>query len=160
MISRNDSMDLWCVENGTLLLRSSFQRHNLTMRKTSDKLPLRGIPQIPDLYFSKWLRSSKTRKVWKTGKRQEESKETWWLSVRWYLTSWSFLVAQLVYNPPAMRETRVGSLGWEDILEKGKATYSSILAWRIPWTVLSMGWQRVRHDWAAFTLHPRIEQRH
>ena len=44
------------------------------------------------------------------------------------------LVAQLVKNLPAMRETSVRSLGWEDPLEKGKATYSSILAWRIPWT--------------------------
>ena len=43
-------------------------------------------------------------------------------------------MAQLVENPPAMRETWVGSLGWEDPLEKGKATHSSILAWRIPWT--------------------------
>ena len=42
---------------------------------------------------------------------------------------------QLVKNPPAMRETWARSLGWEDPLEKGKATYSSILAWRIPWTV-------------------------
>ena len=45
------------------------------------------------------------------------------------------LVAQLVKNPPAMRETWVQSLGWEDPLEKGKATHSSILAWSIPWTV-------------------------
>ena len=45
------------------------------------------------------------------------------------------LVAQLVKNPPVMRETWVGSLGWEDPLEKGKATLASILAWRIPWTV-------------------------
>ena len=48
--------------------------------------------------------------------------------------SWASLVAQLVKNPPAMWETRVQSLGWEDPLEKGKATHSSILAWRIPWT--------------------------
>ena len=47
--------------------------------------------------------------------------------------SWSSLVAQLVNNLPAMRETRIPSLGWEDPLEKGKATHSSILAWRIPW---------------------------
>ena len=60
--------------------------------------------------------------------------------------SWAFLVAQLVKNPPAMLETRVGSLSWEDPLEKGKATHCSILAWRIPWTVQSMGSQRVRHD--------------
>ena len=44
-------------------------------------------------------------------------------------------VAQLVKNPPAMQETRLQFLGWEDPLEKGTATHSSILAWRIPWTV-------------------------
>ena len=49
--------------------------------------------------------------------------------------SWVFLVAQLIKNPPAIRETWVRSLGWEDPLEKGKATHSSILAWRIPGTV-------------------------
>ena len=48
--------------------------------------------------------------------------------------SWVSLVAQLVKNLPAMWETWVQSLGWEDPLEKGKATHSSILAWRIPWT--------------------------
>ena len=46
--------------------------------------------------------------------------------------SWGSLVDQLVKNPLAMRETWVQSLGWEDPLEKGKATYSSILSWRIP----------------------------
>ena len=49
--------------------------------------------------------------------------------------SWASLVAQLVKNPPAMRETWVQSLGWEDPLEKGKTPHSSILAGRIPWTV-------------------------
>ena len=44
-------------------------------------------------------------------------------------------VVQLVKNPPATWETWVQSLGWEDPLEKGKATHSSILAWKIPWTV-------------------------
>ena len=59
--------------------------------------------------------------------------------------SWASLVAQLVKNPPAMQETWVRSLGWEDPLEKGKATYSSILAWRIPWTVLGVAksWTRL-----------------
>ena len=60
-------------------------------------------------------------------------------------------LAQLVKNPPAVRETWVRSLGWEDLLENGKATHSSILAWRIPQTVRSMASQRVRHDWATFT---------
>ena len=49
--------------------------------------------------------------------------------------SWASLVAQLVKNLPAMRETWVQSLVWEDPLEKGKATHSRILAWRNPWTV-------------------------
>ena len=48
---------------------------------------------------------------------------------------WVSLVAQLVKNLPAMWETWVRSLGWEDPLEEGKSTHSSILAWRIPWTV-------------------------
>ena len=60
--------------------------------------------------------------------------------------SWASLVAQLVKNPPAMQGTWVQSLSWEDPLEKGKAADSSILAWRIPWTVWSMGSQRVGHD--------------
>ena len=49
--------------------------------------------------------------------------------------SWASLVAQLVKNLPAMQKTWVQSLGWEDPLEKGRASHSSILAWRIPWTV-------------------------
>ena len=49
--------------------------------------------------------------------------------------SWASLVAQLVKNPLAMRENWVQSLGWEDPLEKGMATHSSILVWRIPWAV-------------------------
>ena len=60
-------------------------------------------------------------------------------------------MAQLVKNLPAMQETGVQSLGWEDPLEEGIATHSSILAWRILWTeepggLQSMGSQRVGHD--------------
>ena len=66
--------------------------------------------------------------------------------------SWSSLVAQLVKNPPAVWETWAQSLGWEDSLEKGKAAHSSILEdsmdWRIPWTVQSMGSQRVRYNFS------------
>ena len=66
-------------------------------------------------------------------------------------SSWASLVAQLVKNPPEMRETWVGSLDWEDPLEKEKATHSSILAWRTPGTgepggLPSMGSHRVGHD--------------
>ena len=60
--------------------------------------------------------------------------------------TWASLIVQLVKNLPAMQETLVQILCWKDPLEKGKATHSSILAWRIPWTVLSMGSQRVGHD--------------
>ena len=49
--------------------------------------------------------------------------------------SWASLVSQMVKNPSAMKRTWVRSLGWEDPLEKGKATHCSILAWRIPQTV-------------------------
>ena len=52
-----------------------------------------------------------------------------------YIAYRASLVAQLVKNLPATQETRVSSLGWEDPLEKGTVTHSSILAWRIPWTV-------------------------
>ena len=60
-------------------------------------------------------------------------------------------MAQTLKNLPAMQETQAQSLGWEDPLEKGIATHSSILAWRIPWTeesggLQSMGLQNVRHD--------------
>ena len=61
------------------------------------------------------------------------------------------LVAQMVKRLPTMRETRVWTLDWEDLLEKEMATHSSILAWKIPWTeeplrLQSMGSQRVGHD--------------
>ena len=65
--------------------------------------------------------------------------------------SWASLVGQIVKNPPAMRETWVRSLGWEDPLEEGIVTHSSIPAWRIPWTeepggLQSMGLWRVGQD--------------
>ena len=63
-----------------------------------------------------------------------------------YYCLWDSLVAQLVKNPPALWETWVRSLSWEDPLEKGMATHSSILAWRIPWTIWSMGSQKVVHN--------------
>ena len=60
-------------------------------------------------------------------------------------------MAQQVKNPPAMQETQLQSLGWEDPLEQETATHSSIFAWEIPWTekpgrLQSMGPQRVGHD--------------
>ena len=76
------------------------------------------------------------------------------LQIRYHFTlvSGASLVAQTVKNPPAVRETWVWSLDWDNPLEKATATHSSILAWRIPWTeessgLQSMGLQRVGHDW-------------
>ena len=72
--------------------------------------------------------------------------------------SWTSLVAQLVKNPHAVWETWVGSLGWKDPLEKGKATHSSMLAWRVPQTVQSMGITKSRtqqNDFHFLSLHYR-----
>ena len=71
-------------------------------------------------------------------------------------TFWASLVVQTLKNLTETQEIRVRSLGWEDPLEEGMATQSSILAWRIPWTeepggLQSMGSQRVRHDRETFT---------
>ena len=76
---------------------------------------------------------------------------------------WTGVVAQMVKNLPAMWETQVWSLGWEDLLEKWMSTHSSILAWKIPWTeepggLQSMGLQRVKHNWATFTSLEGVEK--
>ena len=67
-------------------------------------------------------------------------------------------MAQIVKRLPAMQETWVRSLGWEDPLEKEMTTHSSTLAWKIPWTeepcrLQSMGSQRVRHDGVTSLTH-------
>ena len=79
------------------------------------------------------------------------------LSQLWIHLNTLILVAQMIKNLPAMRETQVRSLGREDPLEKEMETHSSILAWKIPWMeesgrLQSMGSQRVRHDWATTSL--------
>ena len=73
-----------------------------------------------------------------------------------YIYTWDSLVAQMVKNLPAMQESQIWPLGQEDPLEKGKATPSRILAWRIPWRedpggLQSKGSQWVRHDWTTNT---------
>ena len=71
--------------------------------------------------------------------------------MQYYLVAQISLVAQTVKRLPTMQETRVQSLGQEDLLEKEMATHSSILAWKIPWLeepgrLQFTGLQRVRHD--------------
>ena len=77
-------------------------------------------------------------------KKAQRDTAGWAHSARWWK------------NPPPMQETWVWSMAWEDPLEKGMATHSTIPAWRISWTeepgrLQSMVWQRVGHDWATFT---------
>ena len=76
--------------------------------------------------------------------------------------SWASLVAQLVKNLPAMQETWVWSLGWEDPLDKGTVTHSSVLAWRIPWTVacgvVLKSWTRLSL-WVLLVFH-RSDAKH
>ena len=76
-----------------------------------------------------------------------------------YPSIWVSLVAQMVKNPPALQETWLWSVAWEDPLEEGMATHSSILTWRMPWTeepggLQSMGSQRVRHGWVTKHIYP------
>ena len=77
------------------------------------------------------------------------------------LLFWASLVAQMVKNLPAMLETQVQSLGWNDALEKGMATHPSVLAWRIPWTeelsgLQSMGSQRMGQNLATSLSKPHF----
>ena len=76
----------------------------------------------------------------RTAEKERKGTGCWSASI---YTDRASLVAQLVKNPPAMRETWVRSLGWEDALEKGKATHFR-LAWRIPWTEEPGGLQSIR----------------
>ena len=106
--------------------------------------------------------------VWKINKKKIHQHERLWGFKYRHFKSWADHVESNIYiymacqvvlvvkNLPAdagdLRETRVGSLGWEDSLEEGMATHSSILAWKIPWIeepggLRTMGSQRVRHDW-------------
>ena len=100
--------------------------------------------------------------VLETGSLRSECQQTWCLvkssfllhrqpSFHCVLMKGASLVAQIVKSPPAMRETRVQSLGWEDPLEKEMATHSSTLAWKIPWMeepgrLQSMASLRVGHN--------------
>ena len=97
----------------------------------------------------------KDRRPWRAVVHRVAASQTWlsnkYVCIHLYIHTRASLVAELLKNLPAMRETWVQALGWEDALEKGKATNSSIPAWRTPRTAYSMGSQRVGHDWATFT---------
>ena len=127
-----NSMD--CIVHG--VARSRTQLNNLhctTEQKGENHLFVRPL-WIPGLPWRRSCLVSSSRDI---------------ISVYAFVVCHTFLMAQLVKNLPAVWETWVRSLGWEDPLEKGKATHSSILAWRIPYTVWFMGLQRVGQNWAT-----------
>ena len=77
----------------------------------------------------------------------------------YYSCKWDFLMAQMVKNLPAVQETRLQSLGWENPLEKGMAIHSSILAWRLPWTEEPGGyspWGRKKSDTTEQLTHTQL----
>ena len=98
--------------------------------------------------MSVWLRILQCRQPWFFSGSGRSSGEGTGHPLQY---SWASLLAQLVKNPAAMWETWIQSLGWKDSLEKGKATHSSILAWRIPSTVYSP-WGCIESDFHLLTL--------
>ena len=107
---------------------------------------LDGFTDSMDVSLSELQEMVMDREAWRAGIHGVAKSRTW-------LSNWTEL-NQMVKNPPTIWDTWVWSLGWEDPLEEGMATHSSILAWRISWTEKSgglqpIGLQRVRHDWAT-----------
>ena len=83
--------------------------------------------------FNSWRSHGNALIFWEALDRKSLHVDQIHTNFTYYLPTWASLVALLVKNLPAVQETQVRSLGWED-LEKGTATHSSVLAWRIPWT--------------------------
>ena len=127
------------------------------------KMPWRGKWQPTPVFLPVESQGQRRLASYSPWGRKELDTAEWlnWTELNHWMAS---LVAQMVKNPPAVQEIQVWSLGWEDPMDKGMATHSSILACRIPGTeepsgLQSMGSQRVRHDWAtnAFTLNLWME---
>ena len=138
-------MEVWCRR--TMILRYLFALYLFDWYLITHAVIIRALSGFPDSSVGKESACNAGEPVSIHGLERSPGE-----GISYPLQySWASLVAQLVKNPPAMWETWIRSLGWEDPLEKGKATHSSILAWRIPWTIQSMGSQRVGYNWATFT---------
>ena len=130
LLQLNTSQLLW--------LSTSTPQHSSVGKQFSVELLRFCTPGKPGIQCPLFQTMFSRMFVYWTALRQRDIVSLWSKRQIW-LQPWdsdgASLIAQLVKNPPAMWETWVRSLGWEDPLEKGKATHSSILAWRIPWAV-------------------------
>ena len=143
---RIDAFELWCWRRRLRVPWTARRSNQLILKEICPEYSLEGLLLKPKLqYFGHlmWKADSleKTLKLGKTEGRSRRGRQRMrWLGGHWLNAHESeqtgpSLVAQLVQNLPAMQETWVLFLDWEHPLEKGKATHSSILAWRIPWVV-------------------------
>ena len=138
----------------TGLSRQAYQSGLPICHDDNEKDGTERSPTIPPSYSSVWRPVCVTSEWICSLYMWLEHHQLIWIVLTFCYSIQPSLVAQTVKRLPTMWETRVRSLGQEDPLEKEMATYSSILAWKIPWTeelgwLLSMGSQRVGHDWAT-----------
>ena len=141
-----DAFELWCWRRLLRVPWTARRANQLILKEISPEYSLEGLLLKPKLqYFGHLMQKADSlekilmlRKI--EGKTRRGRQRMRWLDGHQLNgheceQSGASLIAQLVKNLPATRETWVLSLCWEDPLEKGKATNSSILAWRIPWVV-------------------------
>ena len=112
----------------------------------------------------RWTRLNNKLNFWRQFLPLCQCKFWGFFNYLWTICIWASVLAQIVKNLPVIWENQIPSLDQEDPVEKGKATHSNILPWRIPWTenpgkLQSMGLQKVGRDWTTFTfffLSPHI----